>query len=474
MKKLVIIILIVSMVFAGCANITDGNNEVQESDIDYAEFFTEEIHKIEISISEENFNEILKNPTEEEFYSANVTLDGESVENVGFRTKGNSTLRDVALSDSERYSFKIKVDEYEDDQKLLGLDEFVINNMYSDVSYLREYLSYKALENSGEIVPLSSFVNVYINDELYGFYLLVESIDDSFLERNFGDNDGNLYRADMGTTLELSDGKYIENVDQKNGKDESKEDLFLLIENLNEMEAKEKGNIESILDIDSLLRYIAFNTLLENYDSLSGKHVQNYYLYNNEGIFIIIPWDLNMSFGGFGGSEMSTIDIDEPVYGVEISSLPLIENILEVEEYKERYYEILNDYINYFENFESKVTELADLIRPYVEADPSKFYTMEAFEKSIVYDENGSIESNAVGGDENRDLPPMGNNERPINVEGNDRSKENIEIKSDDNRGLPPNDMRMNQNKPMNINDVSIVNILVGRIENIKSQLEDK
>ncbi len=457
MKRILIIILTVMLAFSGCSvtnesiNVESSTDEIKEETLksvsDYEAFFSKnEIHEINIEISEEDFLDILENPLDEEFHEASVTLDGVTVSNVAFRTKGNSTLRDVANLDSERYSFKIKVNEYED-QKLLGLDEFVLNNMFSDASYLREYISYEAMAANGLDVPLASFVNVSVNGELYGFYLLVESVDDSFLNRSFGDNDGNLYRADLGTLLEVKDGEYIENVSQKNGDDESKDDLHELMDILNDMPDGEKGDIESVLDVESALRYIAVNTLLENYDSLNGKHLQNYYLYNDGGIFVVIPWDFNMSFGGFGGEGQSTVDIDNPVSGTSEVS-PLITNLLGVDEYKKLYYSILEEYIEYFSEFENNVTELADLIRESVEEDPSKFTTIDLFESNVVYQENGKVEVAAM---KDMDKMPGDENKAPGNRKPN---KEAGGMESG--------------------NDVSIINVLLARMENIQLQLLDK
>jgi spore coat protein CotH len=466
MKKIFILILVVLMVFTGCSGTTDTVQmpvETSENTVDqeYSIFFEQgEIHEIKIDIADTDFQNILENPLDEEYHPATITLDGIVVDDVGFRTKGNSTLRDVAGSDSERYSFKFKVDEYLD-QDLLGLDEFVINNMFSDSSYLREYISYKAMADNGLDVPLSSFVNVYINDELYGLYLLVESVDDSFLERNFGSNNGNLYRADIGTSLAIVDGKYIENTDQKNGEDESKADLYNFMDVLNGMPDGEKGDIETVLDVESALRYIATNTLLENYDSLNGQHEQNYYLYNDNGIFVVIPWDYNMSFGSFGGSGQSTVDIDNPISGTPTAS-PLIENLLEVDEYRVLYYEILEEYIDYFSDFETQVTTLSTLIRESVENDPTKFTTMENFESSVVYQEGGEVEVASMGdrgSDFSKDMPkdfqgapPAGGMENPKGIQGNQQDR----------------------GKSMsNGNGISIINVLMARIENVKTQLQN-
>ncbi|MBI9012491.1 MAG: CotH kinase family protein [Clostridiales bacterium] len=468
MKKILIIILIMVMAFTGCS-VSDDTAETKlvtetVSELnDYLTFFSDdEIHEIHIDISDEDFTDILNNALDEEYHEATITLDGVTLSSVGFRTKGNSTLRQVAESDSERYSFKIKANEYED-QDLLGLDEFVLNNMFSDASYLREHLSYEAMSENGLNVPLSSFANVYVNDELYGLYLLVESVDDSFLDRNFGDNEGNLYRADQGTSLAITDGEYIENVSQKNGDDDSKTDLYEFMDILNAMPEGEKGDIESVLDVESALRYIATNTLLENYDSLNGQHQQNYYLYNDNNVFVVIPWDYNMSFGGFGGAGQSTVDIDNPISGITESS-PLIENLLSVDEYRELYYNILEDYMDYFTDFEDEVTELADMIRESVDNDPTKFTTMALFESNVVFQEGGAVEV-AVMQDMKRGTPPE---------EG--KPNEEAAIPPRDQNTQPPNGGRMN-GKADNIqigNDVSIINVLLARIENIKLQLSEK
>jgi hypothetical protein len=253
---------------------------------------------------------------------------------------------------------------------------------------MREYLSYEALSQIGADVPLASFANIYINGELHGFYLFVEAMDESFLERSFADTNGNLYKQEQGSTLQYVEGNNYDKSELKAGDDEAKTDLKNFIKVLNEMPEGEKGDIEKVLDVDSALRYMAANTVLGNYDSYSGELAQNYYLYGQDGKFTVIPWDYNMSIGGFGGGgNQTTIPIDEPVLGVDIEKRPLIDNLLEVEAYKEKYHGYIKELLTYLENFEGRVTALAQIIRPYVEADPTKLYTMEQFEANISYSE---------------------------------------------------------------------------------------
>ena len=71
----------------------------------------------------------------------------------------------------------------------------VLNNNYADPSYMREVLHYEALRSIGMDVPMTNYVNLYVNSELVGFYTGVEAVDDSYLERNYGEDyeEGVLY-----------------------------------------------------------------------------------------------------------------------------------------------------------------------------------------------------------------------------------------------------------------------------------------
>ncbi|MFA6808816.1 MAG: CotH kinase family protein, partial [Eubacteriales bacterium] len=94
---------------------------------------------------------------------------------------------------TDRFSFRLKFDEYTKDQTCFGLDTFVINNCYSDNSYMKEYLSYDIMNYIGVDSPLETFTNVSVNGETWGLYLAVEAYNESFLDRTYDDITGNLY-----------------------------------------------------------------------------------------------------------------------------------------------------------------------------------------------------------------------------------------------------------------------------------------
>ena len=73
-------------------------------------FDNTKVHTIDIVMDE--WDDLIANAANEEYYTANVVIDGESYKNVGIRAKGNTSLSTVASLGSERYSFKIEFDHY--------------------------------------------------------------------------------------------------------------------------------------------------------------------------------------------------------------------------------------------------------------------------------------------------------------------------------------------------------------------------
>lgn len=360
---------------------------------DYTEIFEKDsVIDINVDIDEADLSDIRNYPKNEEYHSADITVDGIKVENAGIRTKGNMTLNSVANSDSDRYSYRIKFNKYVKGNRLIGLDELCLNSGYSDPSYMREYLHYEALRSLGMNVPETVFARVYINGEYAGLYFAVEGIGDTFLEGNFGETykDGNLYKMDEGSTLEYKENEDYSYADLKSGDDENLDDFKKFVKELNGMTDGEKGDIEDILDVDSALKYIASNTVLCNYDSYNGNMHHNYYLYEDEnGVFTVIPWDFNMSFGGFNGSN-SEVGIDTPYISGSLETLPLIGKLLFVSEYKERYYSYIKEIMSYLENFENRVSELKTILATYVKEDSTAFYSYEEFEKATTKQETSA------------------------------------------------------------------------------------
>ncbi len=154
------------------------------------------VHEIDVTINEEDWEDLLANPTKKTKYQVDVEIDGEKIENVSFSTKGNTSLSSVASdSESDRYSFKVNFGKYEEGQTYYGLDKLNLNNIYADATYMKDYLSYELFRKVGVDAPLTSYVQLKINGEDFGLYLGIEEIGTSYLSRN-NEEESELYKPE--------------------------------------------------------------------------------------------------------------------------------------------------------------------------------------------------------------------------------------------------------------------------------------
>lgn len=334
---------------------------------------------IQITISDAYYKEILAAPEAETFYNADIKIGTDTVTKIGFRTSGNTDLSEYGESSQARYSYKIKFDKYVDKQKYLKLDEMYLINLKGDPSYMRAFIAYSAFRAIGGDSPLCSYTNLSINGQSQGLYLAVEGVDDAFLNRVVGNNDGNLYKAEEGVDLLSTSSLAL--LDQKNGDDTSKTDLTDLIRILGEMPAGEKGDIESILDVDSALRYIAVCTGLGIYKSYLSKNPDNFYLAVKDGKFIIVPWNVNSAFGASGKDNGVTVNLTpyEPVYRTTMSERPLVSKLLAVDEYCTRYEGYVTAVREYLDNIPTLIDTIHSLISEKVQSDPSAFFSYDQY-----------------------------------------------------------------------------------------------
>lgn len=193
--------LFISIALVVLANAQTENGSIK-TEAQYAtKIFGSDIISIEIVADEAEWQEMLDNASREEYIMADVIVNGTKFQKVGIRPKGNSSLMQVSSSDSDRYSFRLKFDEYIKGQTCFGLDTFVLNNMIGDSTYMKEYVSYELMKEIGVDAPYFGFADIKVNGDNWGLYLAVELYNDSYEQRVFGTTEGMLYNVksmDMG------------------------------------------------------------------------------------------------------------------------------------------------------------------------------------------------------------------------------------------------------------------------------------
>lgn len=147
----------------------------------------------------------------------------------------------------------------------------------------------------------------------------------------------------------------------------------------------ENQDIPSVVDIEQVLRYFVVHNFVCNGDSYTGAMVHNYYLYEENGQLAMLPWDYNLAFGTFqGGSAQSTVNtpIDAPVSGGSGQDRPMWYWILSNETYTQLYHQYFAEFLDTVDII-AIIDSVYTLIKPYVEKDPSAFYTVEEFTQGV-------------------------------------------------------------------------------------------
>ncbi|MBQ2062382.1 MAG: CotH kinase family protein [Oscillospiraceae bacterium] len=149
-------------------------------------------------------------------------------------------------------------------------------------------------------------------------------------------------------------------------------------------------DLEKYLDTDQIIRYFAAHNFVLSYDSYTGNMLHNYYLLEDGGKLSMLPWDYNLAFGAFGGSGDATslinTGIDTPLSGVSENDRPMWNWIVSDETYLARYHQVYDQLLkSFFEpgDCAGEIARLYEMLRPFVEKDPSAFCSAEEFDAAV-------------------------------------------------------------------------------------------
>lgn len=319
------------------------------------------------------------------FVPSEVFYNGIEWYRVGVRFKGNSSLQTSWQNGILKLSLKLDFDEFEDDypqidnQRFYGFKKLHLKNNYDDNSMLREKVAGDVFRNAGLAGSHTAFYTVYEDHGdgpiYFGVYTMVEDVENTLLDDYFDDDDGNLYKPD-GDAASFALGTYDEDeYVKKNNEDEADfSDVSSLLSILHDDSrttdaATWRTNLDAVFDTDVFLKYLAANTIVQNWDTY-GRMTHNYYLYNNPNNNKItwIPWDNNeaLQYGKMGGS----LPLD--FSGLNSSEWPLIGYLYADEVYKAQYdvyvQEIVDDAFS-VSNIQSQYSTYSALIEPYATSE---------------------------------------------------------------------------------------------------------
>jgi hypothetical protein len=369
-------------------------------------FATDQILKVELTFSQAGFwDSLVTNYSTETYMMADVVITDNtgvhSYDEIAIRLKGNSSYGHPG----DKKSFKIDFNRYNDTMDYDKMEKLNFNNCFKDPTFIREKLIYDICHNAGIPAPRCVFADVYMNGTYWGFYDVVEQIDDDFLDAHFDNSSENLfkagaafgvgtYSADLihyGNDTTAYENRYsLENNENEN----DWSDLIALTDFIsNSSDVTFADSLQYYFNVPVLMKSLVLDNMFSNLDSYTNS-ARNYYIYHNpvNGLWEWIKWDCNEAFGsypaggGMGGgvTDMTTLETD--YYAL---SRPLLERIVTIEAtratYDYYYCEMKN---TYFSNtyLDPKIDALDDLIREAVLADDNKMYTDAQYTENLEND----------------------------------------------------------------------------------------
>jgi spore coat protein CotH len=263
------------------------------------------LHDIFLTINSRDWASLKEHFLDNTYYPADFKWNGQTVRNIGIRSRGTGSRSGV------KPGLRVDFDRYTTDQKFLGLKSVILRNNTQDPSGMRERLSMALFLRMGLVAEREAHARLYINNTYVGLFTIVESLDKTFLSKNFNENDGHLYEYSFDNaasspfnfgypgadpalytpvpfkpeTLELDpQGEVIER-------------LFWTVNIAGD--AAWRSSMEEFLDLKKFIRHLAIENFLAEEDGLTGDYgPNNFYFYRflNTSRFAFLPWDKSNTF----------------------------------------------------------------------------------------------------------------------------------------------------------------------------------
>lgn len=279
---------------------------IHEKDYSQSLFTLGEIASVDIKMPDTTWKAIIERAHDKRYHVCSVTLNGEPFDSVAIRTKGASSLDDVANMKSDRYSFTLKLNKYRKGQKYHGMTRLQLNNNIWDATQMKDAVVYDMCRYIGLPAPLTNYARITINGRYHGCYLMVEAVDKHFCKRNYPDEKTNIYKPYHNLNYTGEDLKMyseISNYAKVRGGEASMKRVVAALKSVNEGDA-----IQEHVDVENVMKYMAIQTIVVNYDCMTGKNTQNYYLREARGRISLIPWDYNLAWGGYPDDEGDLVE----------------------------------------------------------------------------------------------------------------------------------------------------------------------
>ena len=339
------------------------------------------LHEVRLVMDPADWVALRQNFRSNDYYSANASLDGEVVQQIGVRSRGKGSRS------GEKPGLKLDFNKNVSGQEFHGYKSIEMLNIVQDQSMLREALSLAVFGAMGVPATQVGFARLTVNDEYWGVYNIKEDISKPFLGNNLGDKEGNLYKYEYADIWGFSTrgggdaGAYIPLPFEPKTNEKTYDPAALVgfIKAANDAsEAGITSAVSGYIEVNQFLTYIAVENAVAESDGFLGyAGMNNFFLYQFTGQnkFIVLPWDKNNSFNNPEWPLFMRVDDN-------VLSKKLLANPTNRQFYVDQVKRAVNNYVN-TAYLGPKLEALYTQIREAVIADTKKPYSTNDFELAV-------------------------------------------------------------------------------------------
>ncbi len=290
MKKIIIFLALILSTQTTFSQTTDGDNLFDDSFL----------HEIRFELADTNLFITTKN-----YQQLKMTVDGNIVDSVGFKRKGGLS----SYSNPNKEGIKIKTNKYVNGKLYDGIKEFTLHINYQDPTMMREKLTYDICAEMGLFSLRTAFAKVYINNNYWGLYTLVEGKDEMY-KQVFENRDMDAIESlDFGNMCYISNNPTDYDYDNNGGnptyqlENGDSATAWLRFSTMIDMANNTVNNqyldtVSTYLNLKDFFTYQAINVYLMNMDSYIAFRGNQIYVYDTiANLWQVTPWDFNASFG---------------------------------------------------------------------------------------------------------------------------------------------------------------------------------
>lgn len=262
------------------------------------------IHTIDLVMDAAAWADVRDNPWAENWQQADLRWNDETVAAIGVRAFGAGSMI------AGKPSLKLSFDHFVDGQDWRGLEQVKLDNSSQDYGYMNERIGTEILRGMNVPASRTGWVALRVNDEAVGFFVMLEAIDDRFLERWYGDDSGPLYgmiSGRWGQGLNPIDDVWTYYELQTSVQSDGAE----IVRAAEVVASGTDAELAEVIDLDAFLRESVTRSLMGGTDTFSADG-NNFYLYVDQGRLTIIPWDLDVEMGAWGVAAGLAVDPSAP------------------------------------------------------------------------------------------------------------------------------------------------------------------